>query len=119
MISSSRQIQSDGEVQLDEEERGVLSQSVIIDYGKRLVRYQSNALGYRDLSPEGNPSVAASNVFETLRWSETVDGATRVFVPQLVLRGDESEGQQQQALVLAVKDKLTRAASAVVVNAFQ
>lgn len=119
MISSSRQIQSDGEVQLNEEERGVLSQSIIIDYGKRLVRYQSNALGYRDLSPEGNPSVAASNVFETLRWSETVDGATRVFVPQLVLRGDESEGQQHQALVLAVKDKLTRAASAVVVNTFQ
>jgi len=118
MIGSSRQIQFKSEEKLDEGERTILSQSVIIDYGKRLLHYQPHALAYRDLSPERDPSIAASSIFETLRWSETVDGATRVFVPELVLENDECVGQPH-ALVLAVKDKLTRAASAVVVNVFQ
>jgi len=118
MISASRQIQSRREEHIEKEEIAVLSQSVIIDYGERLVHYQSNALAYRDLSPEGNPSIAASNIFETLRWSETVDGAIRVFVPELDLGGGELEGEDQ-ALLLAVKDKLTRAASAVVRDTFQ
>ncbi|KAL7524499.1 hypothetical protein ACHAXR_000599 [Thalassiosira sp. AJA248-18] len=118
---------------INEEERTILSQSVIIDYGKRLLHYQPHALAYRDLSPECNPSKAASNVFETLRWSETVEGAIRVFVPELVLgnnnynnddeKCEDDEGsareKEEGALVLAVKDKLTRAASAMVVNGFQ
>jgi len=118
MISSSRQqkLQPGEEQQLNEEEREVLSRLVIIDYRERLVQYQSQALVYCDLSPEGNSSKAAANVFETLRWSETVEGAIWVFVPELVLAEDmRGEG----ALVLAVKDKLTRAASAVVVGVFQ
>mmetsp|Transcript_14581 Transcript_14581/g.31714 ORF Transcript_14581/g.31714 Transcript_14581/m.31714 type:complete len:545 (-) Transcript_14581:134-1768(-) len=126
MISSLRQIQSNDEVnteqpQLDDEELTILSQSVIIDYGKRLSHYQKYALAYRDLSSDGNPSMAASNVFETLRWSETVEGAIRVFVPELVFGNDESGGVEARdgALVLAVKDKMTRAASAVVVKVFQ
>lgn len=120
MISYGRQSQLKSGEEMDEEERTTLSRSVIIDYGKRLVRYQPCALGYRDLSPEGNPVAAASNLFETLRWSETVDGATRVFVPELVLGSGDLEGlQERQALALAVKDKLTRAASAVVVDSFR
>ncbi|KAL3808408.1 hypothetical protein ACHAXA_009849 [Cyclostephanos tholiformis] len=111
---------------LDEEERSVLSRSVIIDYGRRLARYREHALVYRDLSPDGDPATAASSVFETLRWSETIDGAVRVFVPELILGreghdgadGDTSRGEIG-ALALAVKDKLTRAASAVVVARFQ
>lgn len=122
MISSSRQrIQAKNEAgqQLDDTEKSILSQSVIIDYGQRLAHYRPHILAYRDLSPEGNPSTAASTLFETLRWSETVEGAIRVFVPELILEGNGDDGcGEEGALVLAVKDKFTRAASAVVVNAF-
>jgi len=78
-------------------------------------------LGYRDLNPEGDLCTAASCLFETLRWSETVDGATRVFVPEVVLDDDDvaARGEEGEALVLAVKDKLTRAADAVVVLEFR
>ena len=114
---------------VDEEERSVLSRSVIIDYGGRLGPYRTHALAYRDLSPEGDPVAAASGIFEALRWSETIDGAIRVFVPELVLGGGDGHGAADDdgddaryeigALVLAVKDKLTRAASAVVVDKFE
>ena len=119
MIGPNRQSRSQSEEPLDEEECDILSRSVIVDYGRRLVRYRPHVLGYRDLSPDEDPSTAASNVFEMLRWSETVYGMKRVFVPELVLEGEEGEGHQHRALVLAVKDKLTRAASAVVVDVFQ
>jgi tRNA A37 threonylcarbamoyladenosine synthetase subunit TsaC/SUA5/YrdC len=123
MIGRSRQqnIQQEAlvnEVQNDitflDEEQSILSKSVIIDYGGRLVHYKPFALVYRDLSPDCDPATAASILFETLRWSETIDGAIRVFVPELVL-----EGEGVDPLVLAVKDKLTRAASAVIVERFQ
>lgn len=127
MISSSRQQQSKDDKeqtqqQLNEKELDVLSQSVIIDYGKRLEQYKKYALAYRDLSSEGNPTIAASHLFETLRWSETIDGARRVFVPEIVLDKEIDDGKtagDDDALILAVKDKLTRAASAVVVSIFQ
>ncbi len=123
MIGLSRQLQSEDDVFLDKKERAILSQSVVIDYGMRLASYRPFALAYTDLSSEGNAVTAASNVFKTLRWSETVDGAIRVFVPELALGNDEDRGiennSQDGALVLAVKDKLTRAASAVVVDTFQ
>jgi hypothetical protein len=116
---------------VDEEERSLLSRSVIIDYGGRLGPYRTRALAYRDLSPDGDPVAAASGIFEALRWSETIDGAIRVFVPELVLGAggghgvadddddDDDARYEIGALVLAVKDKLTRAASAVVVDKFQ
>lgn len=69
---------------------------------------------YRDLSSDCDPATAASILFETLRWSETIDGAIRVFVPELIL-----EGESADPLLLAVKDKLTRAASAVIVERFE
>ena len=123
MIGVSRQMQSVGGIDiLEQKERAVLSQSVIIDYGMRLASYREIALAYTDLSSDGDPVMAASNVFKTLRWSETIDGAVRVFVPELVLGNDEGRGDensQHGALVLAVKDKLTRAASAVVVDTFE
>lgn len=108
----------------------VLSRSVVVDYGGRLARYRKHALAYDDLSPGGDPTSAAARLFETLRWSETVEGAMRVFVPEIVLGvsggDDDGEGagkghslpEDRGALVLAVKDKLTRAASAVVVSEF-
>ncbi|KAL9185451.1 hypothetical protein ACHAXT_003228 [Thalassiosira profunda] len=111
MVGASRQSQT--EERLPDDERDILSQSVIIDFGGRLAHYRQHALAYRDLSPDANASDAAAGVFETLRWSETIEGAVRVFVPEIVLENGEG------ALALAVKDKLTRAASAVVVDAFR
>ena len=114
MISSSRQ-GSQLRPDLSDEERNVLSKSVIIDCGRRLSQYEEYALAYRDLSSDCEPEIAAANIFEALRWSETVSGAERVFVPDMQLGPNESE---EHALTLAVKDKLTRAASAVVVEKF-
>ena len=116
MLGVSRQAGSDSRI--NDEELPILSQSVIIDYNKRLEQYKKHALAYRDLSYNGNPTIAASNIFETLRWSETIEGAKRVYVPEIVLK-DSSSTEDGRALVLAVKDKLTRAASAVVVNEFK
>ena len=109
MVDISRQCQKS---ELSHEEKTVLAQSVIIDYGKRLSGYKEFVLAYRDLSVEGDASMAASSVFETLRWSERIEGANRVFVPDIILDNNED------ALDLAVKDKLTRAASAVTVDIF-
>ena len=69
------------------------------------------ALAYRDLSENGNSKEAAANVFNTLRWSETVDGAKRVYFPEI-----NADDSLPDALVLAVKDRLTRAASGVVIE---
>lgn len=109
LVNVSRQCQQN---ELSQEEKATLAQSVIIDYGKRLSDYEQHVLAYRDLSVDGDASMAASSVFETLRWSERIQGATRVFVPDIILSKNED------ALDLAVKDKLTRAASAVVVDIF-
>lgn len=101
-----------GEV-MSEEERYNLANSVIIDFGGRLESLKEIALAYRDLSAEGDSSKAAANVFDTLRWSETVESANRVYFPELVVEDDIDD-----ALILAVKDRLTRAASGVVVKKF-
>ncbi|KAL7462245.1 hypothetical protein ACHAXS_002635 [Conticribra weissflogii] len=125
MIASSRQRDNDQQQQekqqLTQEERDILSQSVIIDYSQQLSHYQEHSLAYRDLSPEGNASKAASQIFDTLRWSESVQGAIRVYVPDLSdsVESDNHVEHDHGALVLAVKDKLTRAASGVVIGTFQ
>jgi tRNA A37 threonylcarbamoyladenosine synthetase subunit TsaC/SUA5/YrdC len=101
-----------------DEEKTTLAKSVVVDYAGKLSHYKQYALAYRDLSSSGDAKRAAANVFETLRWTETVEGATRVFVPDLSSEvGDVKV--REEALVLAVKDKLTRAASGAVVGVFQ
>lgn len=100
-------------------DRETLAKSVVIDYAQNLSHYKQYALAYRDLSPSGDPLRAAANVFETLRWTETVEGATRVFVPDLSSAVENAGARDEEALVLAVKDKLHRAASGVVVGVFQ
>ena len=104
---------------VSDEERETLAKSVVIDYAGKLSHYKQYALAYRDLSPSGDAQRAAANVFETLRWTETVEGAIRVFVPDLTAEVEDTNTIVKEALVLAVKDKLHRAASGVVVGAFQ
>lgn len=98
----------------DEEEKNYLQSAVVIDFAGRLSPLKDIALAYRDLSADGNASVAAASVFDTLRWSETVKGVQRVYFPEIVI--DETKVGKGEALVLAVKDKLTRAASGVVID---
>lgn len=85
-----------------------LSSAVVIDYGGRLAAWKPHTLAYRDLSPSGKSEEAAQAVFETLRWAERVEGGSLVLFPQLE---DTSE-----PLMLAVQDRLTRAASGVSID---
>jgi len=103
----------------NDDERLRLRTSVIIDFGGRLKSTQSLALAYRDLDEGGDSNVAAANVFDALRWSETVEGADRVYFPEIEDDNgccDDGGDSGANALVLAVKDRLTRAASGIVVD---
>lgn len=93
----------------DQTSNHVLETAVVLDYAGQLIEWKKFALAYRDLSPSGNSAEAAQVLFDTLRWAEHVKGAVRIFSPEM----DESSSD---ALVLALKDRLTRAASGRVVD---
>ena len=93
----------------------LLQQSVVLDYAGRLVAWKDAALAYRDLSEAGDSAEAAQTVFETLRWAERVAGAERILFPELELVPSDGAADAD-ALTLALKDRLTRAASGVVVD---
>lgn len=96
----------------------LLSRSVILDFGGRLSFLKefgdSGCLAYRDLSAKGDSREGASNVFEYLRWAENVEDAERVFFPEIDVNDEDTD-----ALTLALKDRLTRAASGVVIEELQ
>jgi hypothetical protein len=98
-----------------EEEMVCLKTAVIVDFAGRLKSLKEMALAYRDLSPDGDSNIAAAGVFDALRWSETVEGVQRVYFPQIIIV-DEAKVGKNEALTLAIKDKLTRAASGVVID---
>ena len=100
---------------LTDTERQLLSETVIIDYGQTLAVLKSAALEYRDLSPSANSTEAAQVVFETLRWAERVEGASRIVLANLGLEGDDTN-KKAEALELAIQDRLTRAASGVTID---
>jgi tRNA threonylcarbamoyl adenosine modification protein (Sua5/YciO/YrdC/YwlC family) len=87
-----------------------LSTTVVIDFSRKLVSLKGATLAYRDLSASGDSSEAAQSVFETLRWAEQVEGATRILFPELQVT------DQTDALILALKDRLTRAASGIIID---
>merc|ERR1712224_453227 len=89
----------------------MLERTVVVDFGGRLSDFRNSALRYRDLSPSNDSAEAARAVFETLRWAERIPDATRIVFPELAGVGDEAD-----ALTLAVKDRLTRAASGIVIH---
>jgi L-threonylcarbamoyladenylate synthase len=88
----------------------ILESAVVIDFGGRLSAWSSSSMAYRDLSARGDSMDAARIVFDTLRWAEQVDGAKLVLFPVMTVSADSN------ALFLALKDRLTRAASGVVIN---
>ena len=83
----------------------VWKESVVLDFGGALKSLEPKCLGYRDLSPAGDMDEAANQLFAALRWSESIDGATRVFVL------DIDETSNNHAHRDAVKDRLFRSAS--------
>jgi L-threonylcarbamoyladenylate synthase len=87
-----------------------LQSTIILDYGQRLVNWKEHSLEYRDLSVTGDGAEACATVFEALRWAESVSGADRVLFPEFATNG------ASDALAIALKDRLTRAASGVVLE---
>lgn len=108
-----------GMVPDQEGEADLLARAVVIDYGGRLGGLRGGALAYRDLSPGGDSAEAAAAVFDALRWSERVEGAERVYFPELVAGTASASVGEEDALALAVKDRLTRAASGVAIDALR
>ena len=92
-----------------------LSKSIVVDFGGKLCAWKDLVLAYRDLSSVGDSSEAAKVVFDTLRWAEQVNGGDRILFPEI---RDEKTGEngETDALKLALKDRLTRAASGVVID---
>ena len=90
----------------------------MIDFAGRLSALKDYALAYRDLSSGGDSSEAAAKVFDALRWAENVQGAERVYFPEIVVSQPASDTiatpvGEEDALTLAVKDRLTRASALV------
>jgi len=129
-IHSNMKQQQQQSLLLTEEERRILQNAVVLDYGKRLVAWRDLVRAYRDLSPAGNSAEAAQGLFETLRWAEQQNGASRILFPDIPIRGavendnnknnDDDDKpiiiKDDDALILALKDRLTRAASGVVLD---
>jgi L-threonylcarbamoyladenylate synthase len=91
-------------------EQYALQSTIIIDYGQRLADWKDHCMEYRDLSVTGDGAEACATVFEALRWAESVSGAKRVLFPEFLTNG------ASDALAIALKDRLTRAASGVVLE---
>ena len=104
---------------LEEQEQSMLSQVVVIDFAGQLDYMRDSCLAYRDLSVKGNSQEASASLFETLRWSETIPNATRVYIPEIdINKNNGNNGQQfdDDALLWAIQDRLTRAASGVIIQ---
>lgn len=78
-----------------------LRETVIVDFAGKLNEYSTLCLAYRDLSPKGDLKQACQQVFDTLRWTETIQGAKAVLLPDVSYDGMDG----------ALDDRLFRAAS--------
>ena len=110
------------------------NKAVLIDLGGDLKQFADTCLAYRDLSASGSVAEAARELFDTLRWAETVEGASLVVLPYVaseviadLLRkdskhplnisqafGKQNDGQaieEQASLGPGLADRMFRAAS--------
>mmetsp|Transcript_2875 Transcript_2875/g.8933 ORF Transcript_2875/g.8933 Transcript_2875/m.8933 type:complete len:391 (-) Transcript_2875:200-1372(-) len=92
-----------------------MEKTVVIDFGSTLADTQFSCLAYRSLSSSGSAQEACQQVFDALRWTETVDGAAAVIFP-LVSEFHNAADAAAAALLDAVEDRLFRAASGRVAN---
>lgn len=95
------------------EELGILCKTVVVDFGGKLRNWKDTCIAYRDLSESGDPAQATKSVFEILRWAERVVDAKQIIFPEIV---EKESGNRDDALILALKDRLTRAASGVIID---
>ena len=95
------------------EELKILSKTVIIDFRGKLQKWKKACIAYRELSEDGDSSQATKILFDTLRWAERVRDADQIIFPEI------SEEDNDGALVLALMDRLSRAASGVVIDDLQ
>jgi len=101
-----------------------LANAVVIDYGRRLLGWKDSAKAYRDLSSASDSNEAAQSIFGTLRWAEQVPEARRILFPQIQqqrvngvsVSKEGTSSKVSDALLLAIQDRLTRAASGVVID---
>ncbi|ETK94166.1 Sua5/YciO/YrdC/YwlC family protein [Phytophthora nicotianae CJ01A1] len=80
-----------------------VSRWVVIDFHGKLVNLKDRVRGYLDLSPTGDVAEASQRIFDSLRWSENVQGVERV-----IITGVSLESHEQAA---ALYDRMYRAAS--------
>ena len=100
-----------------------LAKTIVLDFRDMVASQlpgengQKGCLAYRNLSVAGSAAEASREVFDALRWTETVDGAEAVIFP-LLSEFQESDGTSanEDELLAAVEDRLFRAASGVVVT---
>lgn len=82
-----------------------LSTSVLVDFSGAFAPLANRCAAYRDLSPSGSVAEASRRLFETLRWSEAVDGGRAVLLADVMALRVEDEH------VGALYDRMFRAAS--------
>lgn len=117
ILSQSCYKSSSESVASSDDEKTILSTTVLLDFGGKLKSWKQYAIAYRDLSETRDSAEATKSVFEALRWAERVEGAHQILFPEIV--EDEGDTEQLDALTLALKDRLTRAASGVVIDSLQ
>eukprot|EP00002_Diphylleia_rotans_P025474 TRINITY_DN5039_c0_g1_i3.p1 TRINITY_DN5039_c0_g1~~TRINITY_DN5039_c0_g1_i3.p1 ORF type:complete len:415 (-),score=90.20 TRINITY_DN5039_c0_g1_i3:12-1256(-) len=99
-----------------------LKDVIMVDYGGAYKDMKEQFKAYRDLSEKRSAEEAASELFKALRWSESVEGAVAVLLPDLskskrVETGESQSPQESKAETnagedaLAVHDRIFRAAS--------
>lgn len=97
-----------------------LNECVVIDFGGYLNTLKSHVMDYRDLSESGDVSEAAHHLFDTLRWTENIDGVKQVLLVDIfeVEKSRTPESFQHHEHLKAVADRMFRAASGhrVIVN---
>lgn len=93
---------------------------VVVDFGGRLSALRPHALAYRDLSAAGSAAEAARQLFDALRWAESVVGARRVLLAAVPLTESVGGSGEDSAvgtdMTLGLADRVFRAASGVVVD---
>ncbi|KAG6611990.1 Sua5/YciO/YrdC/YwlC family protein [Phytophthora cinnamomi] len=95
--------QADAADKMDASSKQDVSRWVVIDFGGKLAELKDRVRAYMDLSPNGDVAEASQRIFDSLRWSENVQGVERV-----VITGVISEPHEQAA---ALHDRMYRAAS--------
>jgi L-threonylcarbamoyladenylate synthase len=88
---------------------------VVLDFHGDLASLTSRCLAFRSLSSSGDAVEACHEVFDALRWTETVVGAKAVVFP-LVSEFRVPASPTAAALLDAVEDRLFRAASGRIVR---